>query len=137
MHSDRLFSPDPLTRQAARELYESVAQLPLICPHGHVDARLFSDPAASLGSSSRIADHPRSLRHSHVVFSGHSALVFGRAVCGWPPVENNHRKIWCTFCENFHLFRGTPSGLWLETELSQVFGIDEKSLPPMPTGCMT
>jgi glucuronate isomerase len=41
-------------------------------------------------------------------------------------VENDHRKIWRLFCENFHLFRGTPSGIWLAHELSEVFGIDEK-----------
>ena len=30
------------------------------------------------------------------------------------------------FCENFHLFRGTPSGVWLTHELAEVFGIHEK-----------
>jgi glucuronate isomerase len=60
MHPDRLFSPDPQTRSVARELHESVASLPLVCPHGHVDARLFSDPAASFGSPAdllMIPDH--------------------------------------------------------------------------------
>ena len=38
----------------------------------------------------------------------------------------DHRKIWKLFCENFHLFRGTPSGIWLTHELSEVFGVDEK-----------
>ena len=31
----------------ARELYEGTASLPLICPHGHVDPRLFADPDAT------------------------------------------------------------------------------------------
>ena len=50
------------------------------------------------------------------------------SVCpdGQRAVETDHRKIWRTFCENFHLFRGTPSGIWLTHELSEVFGIDEK-----------
>lgn len=39
---------------------------------------------------------------------------------------SNHRVIWRLFCENFHLFRGTPSGIWLTHELSEVFGVDEK-----------
>jgi len=38
----------------------------------------------------------------------------------------DHRKIWKLFCGNFHLFRGTPSGIWLSHELSEVFGVDEK-----------
>jgi glucuronate isomerase len=41
-------------------------------------------------------------------------------------IESDHRKIWRTFCENFYLFRGTPSGIWLMHELSEVFGVDEK-----------
>jgi len=41
-------------------------------------------------------------------------------------LEGDHRKIWKIFCENFHLFRGTPSGIWLTHELSEVFGVDEK-----------
>ena len=40
---DRYFDPDPTQRRVARELYESVADLPLICPHGHVDPRLFAE----------------------------------------------------------------------------------------------
>jgi len=38
----------------------------------------------------------------------------------------DHREIWKLFCENFHLFRGTPSGIWLTDELASVFGVDEK-----------
>ena len=44
LHADRYFSPDPAQQRIARELYQSVAALPLVCPHGHVDARLFADP---------------------------------------------------------------------------------------------
>jgi glucuronate isomerase len=40
--------------------------------------------------------------------------------------EKDHRKIWGIFCENFHLFRGTPSGIWLTDELASVFGVEEK-----------
>jgi glucuronate isomerase len=42
------------------------------------------------------------------------------------PVEQNHRKIWKLFCENFYLFCDTPSGIWLRDELLTVFGVDEK-----------
>jgi glucuronate isomerase len=41
-------------------------------------------------------------------------------------VEQDHRKIWQTFAEHFHLFRGTPSGTWLAAELVEVFGVMEK-----------
>jgi glucuronate isomerase len=47
---DRFFSPDPTTRSLARGLYEPVAALPIVSPHGHVDPRLFSDPNATFGT---------------------------------------------------------------------------------------
>ncbi|HEY9524127.1 MAG TPA: glucuronate isomerase, partial [Thermopolyspora sp.] len=52
--TDELFPPDPKVREIARELYDGVARLPIISPHGHVDARLladdepFADPARLL-----------------------------------------------------------------------------------------
>ncbi|MEH2146212.1 glucuronate isomerase [Nostoc sp.] len=41
------------------------------------------------------------------------------------PIETDHRKIWQLFAEHFYLFQGTPSGLWLKEELTNVFGVDE------------
>ena len=125
MHPDRLFSPDPRTRRTARELYESVAVLPLICPHGHVDAGLFSDPAASFGSPTDLLIIPDHYITRMLYSQGIPLESLGVPSVDGGPVENDHRKIWRSFCENFHLFHGTPSGLWLETELSQVFGINE------------
>jgi glucuronate isomerase len=45
------------------------------------------------------------------------------------PVETDHRRVWQRFCENFHLFRATPTGLWLSDELINLFGVTER-----PTG---
>jgi glucuronate isomerase len=47
---DRFFRPDIRQKEVALELYGQVKDLPLICPHGHVDPRLFSDPDATLGT---------------------------------------------------------------------------------------
>ncbi len=41
------------------------------------------------------------------------------------PVETDGRKIWRRFAENYHLFRGTPTRLWFDYVLSDLFGIDE------------
>ena len=38
----RYFAPEH--RSLAFELYAPISNLPLICPHGHVDPRLFADP---------------------------------------------------------------------------------------------
>ncbi|GIV85277.1 MAG: hypothetical protein KatS3mg052_2284 [Candidatus Roseilinea sp.] len=49
-HTDRYFSPDPAVRDVARTLYASIAALPLVCPHGHVDPRVFADPDYRFGT---------------------------------------------------------------------------------------
>ena len=45
LHDDRLFPADVATRGIARELYASVADLPIISPHGHTDPSWFADNA--------------------------------------------------------------------------------------------
>ena len=36
------------------------------------------------------------------------------------------RKIWRTFAAHYHLFRGTPTRMWLDHAFATVFGIDER-----------
>ncbi|MGB3717576.1 MAG: glucuronate isomerase [Candidatus Promineifilaceae bacterium] len=123
---DRYFDPDPAQRKMAVELYRSIDALPLVCPHGHVDPRLFSDPDSSFGSPTELLIIP-----DHYVFR----MLYSQGIpledLGVPrndggPVETDHRKIWQIFAENMHLFRGTPSGIWLQDELYFVFGVQEK-----------
>ncbi|HEX7088193.1 MAG TPA: glucuronate isomerase [Vicinamibacterales bacterium] len=124
LHPDRYFSPIPAVRAIARELYESAASLPLVCPHGHVDPRLlaldepFPDPAALIV----IPDH-------YVVRMLYSQGVpmedLGIPRLDGAPVETDPRRIWQRFADHFHLFRGTPSGAWLSHEFEAVFGVDE------------
>src|SRR5215471_9231302 len=47
---DRYFDPDPGQKEIALHLYREVAGAPLVCPHGHVDPRMFADPDHSLGT---------------------------------------------------------------------------------------
>ena len=124
--ADRYFDPDPAQRRIARELYDSVSHLPLVCPHGHVDPRLFSDEEAVFGTPTELLIIP-----DHYVFR----MLYSQGVpmesLGIPrvdggPVEQDYRKIWQVFAENFYLFRGTPSGIWLSNELHEVFGVEEK-----------
>ncbi len=117
MNPDRYFSPDPTTRNIARELYQTVATLPIVSPHGHVDPRLFADPNAAFGTPADLFIIP-----DHYV----TRMLYSQGIPLESLLEGDHRKIWKLFCESFHLFRGTPSGIWLTHELSQVFGVDEK-----------
>ena len=47
LHPDRLLPTDPGVRALARELYAAVRDLPIISPHGHVDAQLSPTTAPS------------------------------------------------------------------------------------------
>jgi glucuronate isomerase len=139
LDSDRYFSPEPVTRDITRELYQTVAALPIVSPHGHVDPRLFADPDATFGSPADlfiIPDHyvTRMLYSQGIpleklgVQPSPPSPLFARerGAEDGVRVESDHRKIWKLFCENFYLFRGTPSGIWLTDELASVFGLDEK-----------
>src|SRR5262249_15593634 len=41
-------------------------------------------------------------------------------------VEHDPRKIWQRFGGHYYLFRGTPSGVWLDQELHDLFGVRVK-----------
>jgi glucuronate isomerase len=124
LSADRYFDPAPAVRDIARRLYQRVAGLPLVCPHGHVDPRMlaentpFPDPAALLV----IPDHYL----TRMLYSQGVPLErLGVPSVDGTPVETDPRKIWQIFADHFYLFRGTPSGCWLTHELQDVFGIAE------------
>jgi glucuronate isomerase len=122
LHPDRFFDPEPGVRRIARELYEATRDLPLVCPHGHVDPRILADdaPFAEPASLIVIPDH-YILR---MLYSrGVPMEALGVATLGGEPVEADPRRIWQTFAEHWHLFRGTPTGAWLDHELHDVFGV--------------
>ena len=123
---DRYFDPDPAQRHIARELYDSVADLPIISPHGHVAPCLFADEEATFGTPAELLIIP-----DHYVFR----MLYSQSIplesLGVPrtdggPVEQDHRTIWQIFADNFFLLRGTPTGAWLAHELHVVFGIEEE-----------
>ena len=126
LNPDRFFSPDTSTRTLARELYEPIAALPIVSPHGHVEPRLFSDPTATFGSPADLFIIPDHYATRMLYSQGIPLESLGVPRIDGGVVESDHRKIWKLFCENFHLFRGTPSGIWLTNELASVFGVDEK-----------
>lgn len=122
----RYFSPEPSQRQVAFELYELVADLPLICPHGHVDPRLFADPGYTFGSPTELFLIP-----DHYIFRMLYSQGIPMDALGVPrrdggSSEADHRKAWQLFADHFYLFRGTPTGLWLREAFADLFGVTEK-----------
>jgi len=120
---DRLFPPDRTERAIARELYADVRLLPIVSPHGHVDARVladdlpFGDPAALL-----IAPDHYVTRMLHAYGEPLTALGHRDRVTGAEPAAP--REVWRTFCEHWTAFRGTPTRHWLEAELVELFDLD-------------
>jgi glucuronate isomerase len=119
---DRLFPADATTRAIARSLYESVAGLPIVSPHGHTDARWFADNENWQNATSLL------LAPDHYIYRmlysqgiDLDALAIPRRE-GVPATDP--RAAWRLFAENYYLFRGTPSRLWLDHVFAEVFGID-------------
>jgi glucuronate isomerase len=125
---DRYFATDPRQKDLALQLYSQIQHLPLVCPHGHVDPRLFADENYRFGTPTQlllIPDHYiyRMLYSQGLGLSLENLGILRR---DGAEVEQDQRKIWQTFADNFHLFRGTPTGMWLKHELREVFGITTK-----------
>jgi glucuronate isomerase len=121
---DRLFPLDPGARGLARALYDTVADLPIISPHGHCDPAWFAgnerfpNPAALFV----IPDH---YVFRMLVSQGVPLADLGVPSADGRPVETDPRVIWRRFASQFHLFRGTPSALWLNHAFEHVFGLTE------------
>lgn len=124
LHPDRLFPADPTTRAIARELYVGVAKLPIVSPHGHTDPAWFADdkPFADPATLFVIPDH---YVHRMLYSQGIRPEQVGVPRLDGGPVETDKRKIWRILAENFHLYRGTPSFIWLTHAFETVFGITE------------
>ncbi len=123
---DRYLGPGGRQKEIAWQLYQGVAGLPLVCPHGHVDPCLFSDPYYSLGSPADLLIIPDHYAFRMLFSQGIPIESLGVPRLDGGPVESDHRKIWQTFADHFHLFRGTPTGLWINHELFDTFGVREK-----------
>jgi glucuronate isomerase len=123
LHDDRLFPGDPTVRGIARELYSTVAALPIISPHGHTDPAWFATNEPFRDATDLL------LAPDHYVFR----MLYSQGVAlddlkvprksGVPATDP--RAAWKLFAQNFHLFRGTPSWIWLNHVFSKVFGFTE------------
>ncbi len=121
----RFFDPDETIRKTAYELYLNVKDLPIISPHGHVEPKLLADnePFPDPTELLIIPDH---YIYRMLYSQGISLESLGIPTVDGTPVERDHRKIWQIFGDNFYLFAGTPTGVWLAHEFVEVFGITEK-----------
>jgi glucuronate isomerase len=121
IHDDRLFPADPTLRSLAQRLYAQVRDLPLISPHGHTQAAWFAhnqpfpDPAKLF------------VQPDHYVYR----MLYSQGISledleiGVTELKNP-RRVWRLFAENYYLFRGTPTRLWLDYAFHELFGLEER-----------
>ena len=115
---DRLFPSDPAQRDIARRLYREVAGLPIISPHGHTDPGWFAGNAP-FGNAAELLLHP-----DHYVFRMLYSQGVSLAALGIRNRDADPRTSWRIFAQNYHLFRGTPSRMWMDWVFAEAFGID-------------
>ena len=125
---DRLFPTGEQTRGLSRSLYNSIKDLPILSPHGHCEPSWFS-------KNKRFPD-PAQLFvvPDHYVFRMLISQGFTLSELGVNPIDSSNfekdpKEIWRKFSENYYLFRGTPTAMWLDYSFEKVFGITEPLTP--------
>ena len=120
LHPDRLLPSEPGLRTTARQLYESVKDLPIISPHGHVPAQWlakdipFTDPTSLLITPDHYVNR---MLHAHGVEL--SELGVAQPTLS----ESQSRDAFRLLCSYWSAYRGTPVRLWLDTQLGEVFDV--------------
>jgi glucuronate isomerase len=121
LNDDRLFPADEKTRSIARRLYKGIRALPIVSPHGHTQAGWFArnqpfpDPVKLF------------VQPDHYVFR----MLYSQGISleeleiGRDQIEDP-RKVWRIFASHYHLFRGTPTRLWLDYAFQELFGLTER-----------
>ncbi|WP_273692023.1 glucuronate isomerase [Ketogulonicigenium vulgare] len=128
LHPDRLFPANPASRDIARDLFQSVQNVPIISPHGHTDPRWYAEDAAFTNASDLllVPDH-YVLRM--LVSQGVKLEDLGVAPLDGGAYARDPRKIWQLFAAHYHLFAGTPTRLWMDHTFQSLFGMQDRLTP--------
>lgn len=120
---DRQFPADPITRGIARDIFESIEGSPIISPHGHCDPSWFATdaPFANPAQLFVVPDH---YIFRMLVSQGVSMTDLGVPRIDGGPTETDGRKIWRIFASHYHLFRGTPTRMWIDHSFETLFDVD-------------
>lgn len=118
----------------ARRLYQAVADLPIISPHGHTDPRWFAGnaPFADPTDLLLVPDH---YLFRMLVSQGVALDTLGIPRADGTRAEVDPREAWRILADHWHLFRGTPSRSWLDWVFAEVFGIEVMLSPETADLC--
>jgi len=125
LHPDRLFPADPSARAVARRLYGEVEALPIVSPHGHTDPRWYARNAP-FPDPAKLFVVPDHYVFRMLYSQGIPLEKLGVPRSDGGETEQDGRAIWRLFAANYHLFRGTPTRLWLDHAFATLFGLGER-----------
>ncbi|MEI9995807.1 MAG: glucuronate isomerase [Rhizomicrobium sp.] len=120
LHPDRFFPADPATRAVARALFARAEALPILSPHGHTDPRWFATDVPFEDATSLL------LWPDHYVLRLLYSQGITLAQLGLQQPAADRRAAWRIFAAHYHLFRATPSRLWLDHVFATVFGLERR-----------
>lgn len=123
LHPDRYFGCSAAALPLAREIYQKMRAFPIISPHGHVDPALlaenkpFPDPVALLITP----DHyiTRMLASLGISYEQLDIPTSPDGIQKGVPPE----QVWQILAEHWFAFAGTPSRIWFEEILGEIFDI--------------
>lgn len=124
LNEDRLFSSDPSQRAIARELYALVKDFPILSPHGHTDPQWFADNE-SFGTATDLFLAPDHYIYRMLYSQGISMDEVGVGSKAGPSPADA-RTAWKIYARNQHLFRGTPSSMWMNHVFGHIMGFEVK-----------
>ncbi len=120
LHPDRLFPADPGTRKIAQALYASTKDLPIVSPHGHTQASWFAKNEP-FPDPTTLFVHPDHYIYRMLYSQG---IALEELEIGEP--VRNPREVWRIFASHYHLFRGTPTRMWLDYAFQELFGLQQR-----------
>jgi glucuronate isomerase len=123
----RLFPAEPEARRVAERLYASIAELPILSPHGHTDPWWFANDEPFSNPTALF------IQPDHYVFRMLYSQGISLESLGVPQVDGQQkadpREVWRIFAKNYYLFRGTPTRLWMDFAFEKQFGLTERLRP--------
>jgi glucuronate isomerase len=128
LDGNRLFPAEGAARAVAVKLYESIAGLPIISPHGHTDPAWFAENKPFPNPTALF------LQPDHYIFrmlysqgvSLESLGVPQQGVEGNASGKVDPREAWRIFAKHYYLFRGTPTRLWIDYAFEKQFGLKDR-----------
>ncbi len=126
LHPDRYLGCQATALPLARELYLQMSAFPILSPHGHVNPatiaqnKPFPDPVALL------------ITPDHYITRMLASLGISYEQLDIPTAESEVQKkgispesIWQIIADHWVAFAGTPSRIWFEEILNEIFDIKE------------